>query len=506
MHFRNRLVVFLAAGIISAAALAQDEPAAEPDQPGAKVEAYTLPDELRAHAEELRDSAAKDSRAFATVSSLTTEVGNRLAGSSGDRAAVAWALLKLKELGFDNVRAEKVTVPHWERGRLDAEITGPFPQRLVATSLGGSIGTPEEGIEAPVVMADNMAALKAMDADDVSDKIVFIADRMERAKDGSGYGKAVMKRVNGAVAAAKLGARGVIIRSAGTGNSRIAHTGITIYDDEVRRIPAIALSNPDADMLQRQLATGHDVTVRISSTARYLPQAESANVIGEIPGSENDAGIVLLGAHLDSWDVGTGAIDDGAGVAIVTEAARLVGKMRGKPKRTIRVVLFANEEFGLSGARAYAKAHADEVGAHVVAMEADFGAGRVWRLGSSVPEDQLPRVAAIARLLEPLGVERGGNESEGGADVGRLNEKGVPVLAPLQDGTHYFDWHHTIDDTLDKIDPEALNQNVAVYATLTYLAANLDQDFGRVPEHAEEPGFGPGGNQEEDEKDDSDRN
>jgi len=482
---------------------------AQDEQPAADTakSAYTLPGDIREQAVELRDSAAENSRAFETVTSLTTEVGNRLAGSAGDRAAVAWALLKLRELGFDNVRAEKVNVPHWVRGNLDAEIAAPFPQHLVATSLGGSIGTTEEGIEAPVIMADNMAALKDMDPDDVGDKIVFIADPMQRTRDGSGYGKAVMKRVNGAAEAARLGARAVVIRSVGTGNSRIAHTGITIYNPEVRRIPAIAISNPDADMLQRQLATGHDVTVRIASTARYLPPAESANVIGEIPGSDDDAGMVLLAAHLDSWDVGTGAIDDGAGVAIVTEAARLVGEMHGKPKRTIRVVLFANEEFGLSGAKAYAKAHADEIGDHVLAMEADFGAGRVWRLGSNVPEDQLPRVAAFARLLEPLGVERGENGSEGGADIGPLNAKGVPVLAPVQDGTHYFDWHHTIDDTPDKIDPAALNQNVAVYATLAYLAANLDEDFGRVPEHAEEPGFGPGSKQEdEDEEKASDGN
>lgn len=443
-----------------------------------------LSDEIRESAERLRDSAMEGTKAFDLVSSLTTEVGSRFAGTQGDRAAVAWALLKLRELGFENVRAETVTVPRWVRGDIEARILEPFPQPLVAIALGGSIGTGNGGIEAPVVMAPDLETLKAMSRDEVQGKIVYIGDRMRRQRDGSGYGEAVQKRVNGATEAARLGARAVIIRSAGTSQARIAHTGITRYADDVRPIPAAALSNADADMIERQLASGQEVIVHLSMTSRRLPDTESANVIGELPGTA--PGIVLLAAHLDSWDVGTGAVDDGAGVAIAMEAARLAGAADDGPRRTLRVVLYANEEFGLSGARAYAEAHADEIPRHTVAMEADFGAGRVWRLDSNVAEERLPVVAAMHELVAPLGVERGNNESGGGADIGPLRQRGVPVLGPRQDGTHYFDWHHTESDTLDKVDPEALDQNVAVYATLAYVAASLQSDLGRLPAAGED--------------------
>lgn len=447
----------------------------------AQDEIPALPEEVRETAVALRDRAMEGTGAYDLVASLTTQVGARFAGTAGDRAAVAWALLKLRELGFENVRAEPVTVPRWVRGEIEARILEPHPQRLVATALGGSVGTADDGIEAPVQLAENLEALKAMDRNEVEGKIVYIGDRMERAKDGSGYGKAVQKRVDGAVEAAKLGARAVLIRSAGTSRMRIAHTGITKYQDDVRRIPAAALSNEDANMIERQVASGREVVVKLRMTSRNLPDAESANVIGEIPGAAPEAGIVLLSGHLDSWDVGTGAVDDGAGVAVAIEAARLIGELDHDPGRTIRVVLFANEEFGLSGAHEYVRAHEDELGDHVLALEADFGAGRVWRLDSNVPEDRLPVVAAMHALVEPLGVERGGNDSGGGADIGLLRERGVPVLGPRQDGTRYFDWHHTIADTLNKVDRDALNQNVAVYATLAYVATMLKEDFGRLP-------------------------
>lgn len=440
-----------------------------------------LPEEIQANAMALRDRAMAGTGAFDIVASLTTEVGHRLAGTAGDRAAVAWALLKLRELGFDNVRAERVTVPRWVRGEIEARILEPFPQPLVALALGGSIGTGEDGIEAPVLLAESMEALKNMDPDEVSGKIVYIGDRMERRRDGSGYGEAVQKRINGPVEAARLGARAVIIRSAGTSRSRIAHTGITRYRDDVPRIPAVAVSNEDADMIERQIASGREVIVHLKLTSRRLADTESANVIGEIPGTEPESGIIVLAAHLDSWDVGTGAVDDGAGVAIATEAARLIGEMDHEPRRTIRVILYANEEFGLSGAREYVRAHEGTLDDHVLAMEADFGAGRVWRLDSNVPEDRLPLVEGMHALVKPLGVQRGGNESGGGADIGPLRERGVPVLAPRQDGTRYFDWHHTVADTLNKIDPADLDQNVAVYATLAYVAAALERDFGRLP-------------------------
>jgi len=429
----------------------------------------------------LQERAMKDPRAYEIVAGLTTEVGPRLAGTAGDRAGVAWAMARLRELGFKNVRAESVEVPHWERGTLEAEIVAPFPQQLVAVSLGGSIGTPEEGITAPVVMVENLEALSAMKPADVRGRIVFINERMRRERDGSGYGPAVAKRSRGAVEAARLGAVGVVIRTVGTSNNRIAHTGGMRYQDDVRRIPAIAISNPDADLLERQVASGRDVSFRIRSTARYLPNEMSANVIGEIPGRGKKDEIVLLAAHLDSWDLATGAHDDAAGVGIVTAAARLIGDLRRAPERTIRVVLYANEEFGLSGARQYVKEHADTLDRHVIAMEADFGAGRVWQFASRVAPERLPLIAAMQEMLAPLGIEWAGNAAYGGADIGPLRDLGVPVLQPGQDGTYYFDVHHNVNDTLDKIDRDDLNQNVAVYATLAYIAAMVDEDFGRLP-------------------------
>lgn len=467
----TRPAPLLGACLFAATLTASAAPASPPILP--------LPDAIVDRATELRDNAVTQNRAYTIVESLTTEVGPRFAGSAGDRAAVAWALNKLKELGLRNVRAETVTVPQWVRGDISVAVIAPFPQQLAALALGGSIGTPEDGIEAPVVAAADIEQLKNLKPGDVQGKIVYFNGRMKRTRDGTGYGKAVRKRGYGAIEAAKLGAVGVLIRSAGTDNNRLPHTGAMRYEEGVRRIPAAALTNPDADLLDGQLATGRAVSVHMKLTSRYLPDATSANVIGEITGRTDE--IVLLGAHLDSWDVGTGAHDDGAGVAIVTEAARLIGALREKPRRTLRVVLYANEEFGLSGAKAYAEMHAGELNKHVVAMEADFGAGRVWEFNSRVAPDALPLVRAIHQLLAPLDIAYGNNEGYGGADIGPLRNLGVPVLEPRQDGTLYFDLHHTDNDTLDKIDPEQLSQNVAVYTVAAYVAANVERDFGRLP-------------------------
>lgn len=429
----------------------------------------------------LRDRALKGTEAWETVAALSTEIGHRLAGSEGERAAVAWALDKLKAAGFANVRTQEVLVPHWIRGSIEVAITEPWPQTLVAVALGGSVGTPDEGIEADVVQVPDLDALKALNRGQVEGRIVFINRRTERTRDGRGYGQAVRGRTEGANAAAQLGARAIVIRSIGTDNHRFGHTGTVRYTIDAARIPAVALANPDADLLERQVAAGNPVRLSIKLSSRDLPQVRSANVIGELPGTGAPQEIVLLGAHLDSWDLGTGALDDGAGVAIVIEAVRLVREMKLTPRRTLRVVLFANEEFGLSGANAYADQTPEEISRHVIAMEADLGAGPVWRIDSRVVDATLPAVQAIAGVLKPMGIERGGNTSDGGADIGALRRQGVPVLSLQHDATHYFDVHHTLNDTLDKVDRQALDQTVAAYAVAAYLAANANGDFGRLP-------------------------
>lgn len=431
-------------------------------------------------AAQVRDRALADNRAYEIVEGLTSEVGPRLAGSDGDRAAVAWAMTRLKTLGFDRVVPEDVSVPRWERGMATARIIAPFPQTLTTVALGGSIGTPEGGIEAPVIRVEDLAELKSLDRAQVAGHIVYFAERTKRSRDGSGYGKAVAKRYGGPVAAGSLGAVAVVIRSVGTSNARLAHTGATNYIPGNPRIPGFAISNPDADLLEYQLATGRSVRLALTSTARSLPAARSANVVAEMTGRDPAAGVVLLAAHLDSWDLGTGAIDDGAGVAIVTEAARQV-RLAGPPRRTIRVVLYANEERGVSGANAYVQAHIEELTEHVAATEADLGAGRVWRLSSRVSEEHLPRIRNWMPVFEPLGIELGNNAARGGADIAILGRNGVPFVSLSHDASNYFDYHHTASDTLDKIDPDDLSQAVAAYSALAYLLANSTEDLGRVP-------------------------
>ncbi len=438
-----------------------------------------LSEDVKAIASTLHQEALAGTRAFDIVRSLTVEAGPRLAGSKGHDAAVAWGLRTMQELGFSNVRAEKVRVPHWVRGAESGEILAPYPQLVHLAALGGSVGTPAEGIAAQVIEVPSLDAVEKLDPAQVRGKIVFYNVRMQRAKDGSGYGRAVGVRGAGASRAAKLGAVAVLIRSIGTDNNRTPHTGAMRYQEGVPQIPAAALSNPDADLLEAEIASGKPVTFRLKLGARMLPEVETASVVGEIPGREKPEEIVLLGGHLDSWDLGTGALDDGAGCAIMIEAARRIGQLPRKPRRTIRVVLFANEEFGLSGARAYAEAHKDELARHVVAGESDFGAGRVWGISSRVDPSRLPVVADLARLL---GAEQGDNNSGGGADLGPLAPARVPVIALQQDGTTYFDYHHTANDTLDKIDPKDLDQNVASWAAVAYAVAEMPGDLGRAPE------------------------
>ena len=393
-------------------------------------------------------------RAFEWLRRLTDEVGPRMSGSPGDRAAVAWAVDVTKSLGFSAVRAEPVTVPAWQRGAEWGEVVSPFPQRLVLAALGGSVATPETGLEAEVVEASSLEALEAMakaSPGAVKGKIVFLSRRMAKDSERNGYGAVVSIRIAGAVRAAKAGAAGVLIRSVGTDSNRLPHTGVMRYEEGVPKIPTAALAEPDAALLSRLLARGAPVVVRFGLSCRTLPDAASANVVAEVPGREAPGEILVLGAHLDSWDLGTGAIDDGAGVAIALEAARLVAEMPRKPRRTLRVVLFADEENRLSGGNAYAKEHAPELPRHVAAFEA----GRKPGAGSVSP---------------------GG----GGADISPMRVAGVPMLSLKQESRDYFDVHHTANDTLDKVDPKALDRAAAAMAAMAYAVADLPSALPRV--------------------------
>ena len=436
---------------------------------------------LAATTDDLREKALSSPLAYSVVESLTVEVGPRIAGSEGDKRAVVWAQDKLKELGFDKVYTQPVRVRNWSRGRAEAKVTKPFAQSLVITALGGSIATPKGGLQSSVVMFSSLQELQAASEEKVKGKIVFINRRMIRDRAGRGYGPVVAARAQGAIEASKLGAKAILIRSVGTDNSRFAHTGAMRYSDEVKKIPAGALSNADADTLERLVNTGQTVELDVEMQAKEQGWQTSYNVIGEITGSENPDEVVLLGAHLDSWDEGTGAIDDGAGVGIVSAAASLVKSVMGTPKRTIRVVLYANEEFGLVGAREYVKANKESLEKIVVAAESDFGAGRIYRLETRFADRALPFVDSIVEQIEPLGVFKGSNTAGGGPDISMFPGLGIPVVSLLQDGTYYFDYHHTPNDTLDKIKPEDIAQNQAVYALFAYMMANNDVDPRPAP-------------------------
>ena len=449
-------------------------PAVLAEQPATSGATTRIPDAAIKAAETLRERALADGTAWDVVESLTTEVGPRLAGSEADARAVKWAEAKFRQLGFDKVWLEPVSFPKWVRRSEHAAVVGAHAQPLAITALGGSAGGT---VEAEVVRFADLAALQAAPAGSLAGKIAFIDYRMERKRDGSGYGPGSRIRSSGPSAAIRAGAAAYLMRSAGTDSHRNPHTGITRYEEGLTPIPAAALAAPDADQLTRLLARGA-VKVRLALDCGWDGTAHSHNVIGEITGARKRDEVVLIGGHLDSWDLGTGAIDDGAGVAITMAAGKLIGDMKQRPLRSIRVVAFANEEQGLHGGRAYAEAHRTEVGKHQIAAESDFGAGRIYAFDTGAPAHAQAAVAQIAQALAPLGITQGPGEGGPGPDISPFAGHGLMWASLSQDGSDYFDLHHTPDDTLDKIDPQALAQNAAAYAVFAYLAAQAEGDFG----------------------------
>lgn len=473
LHEENPLTMtlrFLAAPLLTLAAAAVAR-AAEPGP---------LTAESVKAAGRLRDRVVSGSRASDWVREITERAGPRLAGSPGDRAAVAIALELLKAVGFSNVRAEKATVPVWARTSETGEVTAPVSQKLALAALGGSVATPEDGVEAEVLGVRSYDELEAM-KDAVRGRIVFYDVPTSRTKDFTGYGRSVVYRSDGASRAAKYGAVGVLIRSIGTDINRLPHTGGLRYAADEPRIPAAALSIPDADLVAHLLSRGGPVRIRFALACGERPDAESANVIGEVVGREKPDEIVVLGAHLDSWDLGRGAIDDGAGCGIVIEAARQIAALPERPRRTVRVVLFANEENGLAGGKAYAAAHAAELPRHAAALEADQGTGRPLGLSWNAGPTAAPLFSQIAGILRALDAEELTAGGEGGADISRMLPAGVPLIGLSQDASTYFDFHHTANDTFDKIVPKDLDRAAAAAAVAAWCLAETPGLPERVP-------------------------
>ena len=436
-----------------------------------------IPDAALERAAELREQALADDTSWRVTESLTTEIGPRLPGSEADARAVAWAQAKFAELGFDRVWTEPVTFPKWVRRGESARVVGGSAQPLVVTALGGS---PGGEVEAQIVRFEDFAALEAAPEGSLQGRIAFIDYRMARTADGSGYGDAGPTRGSGPSVASSKGAIGYLMRSLGTSPHRVANTGITRFAEGVEPIPAAALSLPDADQLVRLLERG-PVTVHLALDVGFEGEYTSQNVIGEITGSGDSDEFVVIAAHLDSWDLGTGAIDDASGVGITMAAGHLIGQLEQRPARSIRVIAFANEEQGLIGARQYAQRHADSIGLHLIAAESDFGAGRIYGFNTGAPEHARAATRQIAEALAPLGIQYMEDEGGPGPDIIPMSQAGVTWAWMGQDGTHYFDLHHNADDTLDKIDPQALAQNTAAYVVFAYLAADAEGDFGSAP-------------------------
>ena len=430
----------------------------------------------------LRDKAINDDSAYEILKSLTTEVGARHPGTPGEKAGIEWAINKLKALGFDNVYTEDVNMNGWVRGVETAEILLPSYQKLIITALGRSKSTPEGGLEAEIVHFKTYADLeKAVDGS-LKGKIAFISNRMQQFKDGAGYGPANIARSKGHELAAQKGAEALLIRSIGTDDHRNPHTGATNVAMGYTAVPAVALSNPDADQLLRLMDYGHSPKIRLNIQTKDLGPIVTKNVIGEITGRELPNEVVVIGGHLDSWDLGTGAVDDGAGVAIAIATGAFIKRYaKMPPRRTIRVILWGAEELGLIGAKAYAKARQADgtIANHVIGSESDFGAGPIYGLQSStnVSVNALHVIDTMAGIMGKLGVSRRSGDTSGGPDMIPLSALGVPALNLMQDGTDYFDLHHTPDDTFDKVNPEHMRQNLAVWSVFTFIAAEWPGSF-----------------------------
>ncbi|MBI1827471.1 MAG: M20/M25/M40 family metallo-hydrolase [Planctomycetes bacterium] len=442
-----------------------------------------LADRYRNSVNGIIDSALAGNDAYQNLEYLCTRIGHRLSGSTQLDQAINWAMDTMKNAGQENVHREKVMVPHWVRGKESITMLEPRREELAMMGLGGSVGTPHEGIIAPVIVVHDEDEFTAA-GDALKGKIVLFDNAMHPydPEHGSGYGTAVRFRTKGASLAASHGAVASLIRSVTARSLRSPHTGALRYEKDFPQIPSAAVSVEDAELISRISARGTPVVLNLKMEGKSLEEAESANTIGELRGSTNPEEIVVVSGHLDSWDVGQGALDDGGGCAIAMESINVLRKLNLRPRRTIRVVLWTNEENGLAGAKAYAKDHADEMRNHVTAVESDGGVFKP--AGFSVECKDEKRQAAGAETLKQLMplLSRVGamkiDMGHSGADVGVMSDAGVVLLGHNVEGATYFDYHHTQADTIDKINPDELNQNVAVLTAVLYLIADMPERIG----------------------------
>lgn len=426
----------------------------------------------QADADRLIDAALADSAAWAKLARLTDGFGPRLSGTKALEDAIDWMLAEMKREGLDNVRGEPVMVPHWVRGEESAEMVRPRRQRLGMLGLGNSVGTPAEGIEAEVLVVSSFDELQARAAEARGRIVVFNAPFTR-------YGQTVRYRAQGASVAARLGALAVLVRSVTPQSLFTPHTGALVYDSTAPRIPAAAITLEDAELLGRLQQRGERIAVRLVMEARMLPDAPSRNVVAEIRGRERPDEVVVMGGHIDSWDVGQGAMDDGGGVVVAWEALRLMKALGLRPRRTVRVVGWTNEENGGRGGTGYRDAHRTELDGHVLAIESDNGAFKPSGFAFTGSDAARARVAEVARLLARVGadtVTAGG----GGADIGPIMELGVPGMSPNVDGSRYFWYHHTNADTMDKLDPRDMGLLTAALAVMSYVVADLPDPLPRA--------------------------
>ncbi|HKJ91642.1 MAG TPA: M28 family metallopeptidase [Longimicrobiales bacterium] len=431
------------------------------------VDPQTIPSTYRQVADRLIDAAVANQHAYERLGELVDRFGPRLSGSQSLEKAMDWARAQMEQDGLENVRSEPVMVPHWVRGEESAALVQPWRKDLAMMGLGGSVGTPAGGITAPVYVVSSFDDLKAHAADAKGKIVLFDAPFVS-------YGRTVAYRVNGAIEAAKAGAVASLIRSVASYSIYSPHTGVMRYDSAVRKIPHAAITVEDAEMLHRMQDRGQPVVVHLEMGAKTLPDAQSQNVMAEVTGREKPDEVVIISGHMDSWDVGQGAMDDGGGAVAAWEAVRLMHDLGLRPRRTVRVVLWTNEENGTRGGEAYARDHAAQLDKHVLAIESDGGVFKPQGFGFSGPDGAMPIVQQVGKLLDRIGagsVTRGG----GGEDISPMMHEGVPGMGLQVDGERYFWFHHSNGDTLDKLDPGQMAECVATLAVMAYVVADLPE-------------------------------